>query len=322
MAADAPDASDVDDSPAADATATAPHPAFEGYAAEAVPQAAVGAPGKAGELELTFARNGDGTTDLVRDLARVPFHLSGTLDHDPHPAATTVFVQSPTGGIAQGDRHTIQIDVGADAVAHVTTQSATKVLSMDCNYGASDVSLTVGAGGHLDYVPDPTILHPDARFCQDVTVDLAPGATAVVGDVMVPGRLARGEHFDFERFVSRIDVRDGDGGLLATDATHLAPADGDPTAPGVLGECAVYGTLFVLAPDESDEVLADLADAVHERLGDAAAETGATTLPNGAGVAVRALGMESEPVTSALHDAWDEGRRTLLSVPAPEVRKN
>jgi len=322
MAADAPDA---DASPSATDgpdVATAPHPAFEGYAAEPVPQAAVGSPGKAGELELSFRRNGEGTTDLVRDLARVPFHLSGTLDHDPHPAATTVFVQSPTGGIAQGDRHTIQIDVGPDAVAHVTTQSATKVLSMECNYGASDVSLTVDAGGHLDYVPDPTILHPDARFCQDLTVDLATGATAVVGDVMVPGRLARGEHFDFERFVSRIDVWDDEDRLLATDATHLAPADGDPTAPGVLGEHAVYGSLFVLAPDESDDTIADLSDAIHERLADATAETGATTLPNGAGVVVRALGSESEPVTGALRDAWDEGRRCLLDVPAPEVRKN
>jgi len=329
MAADAPgspDSSGVADTPERADTTTAPHPAFEGYAAEPVPQAAVGSPGKEGRLELSFRRNSDGRTDLVRDLARVPFHLSGTLDHDPHPDATTVFVQSPTGGIAQGDRHNIEIDVGPDAVAHVTTQSATKVLSMECNYGASDVTLSVAPGGHLDYVPDPTILHPDARFCQDLTVDLADGATAVVGDVMVPGRLARGEHFDFERFVSRIDVYDGEDRLLAADATHLAPEDGDPTAPGVLGDCAVYGTLFVLAPDESESVLADLADAIHERLADESdhpgAETGATTLPNGAGVAVRALGSESEPVTAALRDAWDEGRQTLLGVSAPEVRKN
>jgi len=315
MAADAPGSDET--LPPADA----PHPAFEGYAEEPVPQAAVGSPGKEGRLELVFRRNGDEQTDLVRDLARVPFHLSGTLDHDPHPEAATVFVQSPTGGIAQGDRNVVEVDVGADAVAHVTTQSATKVLSMECNYAATDVALSVGAGGHLDYVPEPTILNPDARFCQDVTVDLAPDATAVVGDIVVPGRLARGERFDFERFLSRLDVRDGDGRLLAADATHLDPAEGEPTAAGVLGEHSVYGTLFVLAPDEPIDRIADLSDAIHDRFSAADAEAGATTLPNGAGVVVRALGPEREPVTDALSAAWDEARRTLIDAPAPEVRK-
>lgn len=300
--------------------ADAPHPAFEGYAEESVPQAAVGAPGKQGRLELAFRRNADGETDLVRDLARVPFHLSGTLDHDPHPDVATVFVQSPTGGIAQGDRNVVEIDVGPDAAAHVTTQSATKVLSMECNYAATDVALSVDSGGHLDYVPEPTILNPDARFCQDVTVDLAPDATAVVGDVVVPGRLARGERFDFERFVSRFEVRD-ESGLLASDATHLDPADGDPTAAGVLGEHSVYGTLYVLAPDESAERIDALADAIHDRSSATDAEAGATTLPNGAGVVVRALDSAREPVTDALYAAWDEARQALLDAPAPEVRK-
>jgi len=298
--------------------ADAPHPAFEGYAGEPVPQAAVGAPGKAGELELAFRTDADGESYLARDLARVPFHVSGTLDHDPHPDATTVFVQSPTGGIAQGDRHTIEITVGSDAVASVTTQSATKVLSMECNYAAADVSLSVGPGGHLDYVPEPTILHPHARYCQDVTLDLEPGASAIVGDMVVPGRLARGERFDFERFVSRFDVH-GPDGLLAADATHLDPADGDPTAPGVLGEFAVYGTLYVLAPSEDCE---SLVDAIHERIAGGPAKAGATTLPNSAGVVVRALGSESEPVTETLHAARDESRQAVLGVPAPEVRKN
>lgn len=301
--------------------ADAPHPAFEGYAEESVPQAAVGAPGKQGRLELEFRRNGDGETDLVRDLARVPFHLSGTLDHDPHPDAATVFVQSPTGGIAQGDRNVVEIAVGPEAVAHVTTQSATKVLSMECNYAATDVALTVEAGGHLDYVPEPAILNPDARFCQDVTVDLAPDATAVVGDVVVPGRLARGERFDFERFVSQLEVRDDAGRLLAADATHLTPSEGDPTAPGVLGDHSVYGTLYVLAPDESAERIEDLADAIHDRSSATDTEAGATTLPNGAGVVVRALGSEREPVTDALYAAWDEARRALVDAAAPEVRK-
>jgi urease accessory protein len=326
-----------------DATSTdaLPHPAFADYAAESLSGAGVGAAGKDGRLDLTFARDGD-ETRLVRDLARVPFHVSGTLGHDPHPAGETVYVQSPSGGVAQGDRHDISVAVGPDAVAHVTTSSATKVLSMERNYAASEVTLSVGGRGHLDYVPAPVILHPDARYAQETVVDVAPDASAVVGEVVVPGRLARGERFDFERYASTLRVR-SDGDLLVADATHLAPGDDGgpgPTAPGVLDEFAVLGTLYVLAPDRDAAALADrVHDAVTAAGGtvadDAAGDVetdgapgnstevaaGATHLPNGAGVLVRALGHRTGSVTDRLHAAWDAARRDLLDVGAPADRR-
>jgi urease accessory protein len=294
----------------------APHPAFEGYAAEAVPQAPVGSPGKDGVLELTFEATSTGTK-LVHDYATVPFHVSGTLGHDPHPEAETVYVQSPTGGVAQGDRHDVSVDVRTDAIAHVSTQSATKVQSMRHNYAAAETTLTVGEDAHLDYVPEPTILHPDARYCQRLTLEVAPGASAVVGDVVVPGRLARNEHFDFERYASRVDAR-RDGELLFADATDLAPAESDPTEPGVLGEFAVHGTAYVVAPDRET---AALSDAVHAAAADGPARAGASELPNGAGVAVRALGHRSDEVQESLHAAWDRARRELVDAPAPTGRK-
>ena len=296
--------------------ADAPHPAFEGYATEAVPQAAVGSPGKDGILELTFERTAEGTT-LVHDYATVPFHISGTLGYDPLPEADTVFIQSPTGGVAQGDRHDVSITVGDEAIAHVSTQSSTKVQTMSCNYAAADTTLSVGAGGHLDYVPEPTILHADSRYMQELSVDLAPGATAVVSDVVVPGRLARGERFEFERYLSRVRGT-GPDGLLFEDATHLTPGDENPAAPGVLGEFTVYGTTFVLAPDHDET---ELSDALHTVVADGEARAGATALPNGAGVAVRALGDRAETVQSTLHAAWDHARIELLDAPAPSGRK-
>jgi urease accessory protein len=335
MATDSPDPSEEERpaAPSTDADAGAtntdvlPHPAFEPYAAESLPAAAVGSPGKDGRLDLTFAVDAEGDTHLTRDLARTPFHVSGTLGHDPAPRAESVYVQSPSGGVVQGDRHDISVSVGPDALASVTTASATKVLSMERNYAAADVSLSVGAGGHLDYVPAPTILHADARFGEDIAVDLAPDATAIVGSVVVPGRLARGERFDFDRYAAAFEAR-ADGDLLVADATHLAPAESDPTATGVMGEFAVLGTLYVLAPGAETTTLVEaVRDSVvaADRGPDAAAETavraGVTALPNDAGAVVRALGHRADPVTGTLHDAWDSARTELLGVGAPADRR-
>jgi len=311
-----PDERDQSDVAVNDATGSVPHPAFEGYAAEPVPQAPVGAPGKDGRLELRFAAGRDGT-DLIHDYATVPFHVSGTLGHDPHPEAETVFVQSPTGGVAQGDRHDVTVTVDADAVAHVSTGSSTKVQTMTRNYAAAETRLSVGAGGHLDYVPEPTILHEGARYCRQTTLDVSAGGTAVLADVVVPGRLARGERFDFERYFSRIRAT-GPGGMLFEDATHLAPGATDPTAPGVLGEFTVYGTAFVVAPERATGAMSD---DLHAVVDDAPARAGATELPNGAGVVVRALGDRAETVQTTIDAAWDRARRALLDAPAPAGRR-
>jgi urease accessory protein len=296
--------------------ADAPHPAFEPYVGQEIPQVGPGAPGKDGRLELSFARSGGGTC-LVRDFARAPFHVSGTLDHDPLDEAATVYTQSPTGGIAQGDRRTVEMTVGPDAVAHVSTQSATKVFSMDHNYASVEADLSVASGGHLDYVPEATILHPDARLCQTLTLSVASDASAVLGELVVPGRLAREEVFDFERYFSRVRIR-GPDGLLAEDATHLHPAESSPRVPGVLGDATVYGTLFVVAPAED---AATLSDALHDRVTDVTERAGATALPNGAGVLVRALGDTAEQSREALRGAWDSARDALLGAPAPPRRK-
>lgn len=288
-----------------------PHPAFESYAAEPVPQSTVGSPGKEGRLELVFAATADGTA-LVHDLARVPFHVTGELDTDPHPDGVGVCVQSPSGGVVQGDRRTVAVTVRPDAVAHVITGSATRVKSMEHNYAATTTTLSVGAGGHLDYVPEPTILHADARYRTACTVSLEDGATAIVGDVVVPGRLARDEWFDFERYHASLECH-GPDGLRCSDVTHHRPGD-RPDDPGALGDHAVYGSLYALVPAADDDRLNRLAR-------EAATEdtrAGATRLPNDAGVLVRVVGEQPESVADTLYAAWAGARRTAVGAGVPD----
>jgi urease accessory protein len=307
--------------------AETPHTAFDAYSEESVPQAPPGTTGKAGELNLTFEADAGGQTRLVREYARTPYHISGTLDHDPHPGACTVYLQSPTGGIAQGDRLRAQIRAGLDSTAVVSTQSATKVQSMTRNYAVERMSLTAESGSHLEYVPEPTILHAGARFARETTLTVADDASAVLGDVLVGGRLARQERFDFERYYADLRV-EGSDGLRFVDATHLrppaeenardSPGGIDPSAPGVCAEFPVVGSLYVVAPGED---VTAFADDLHERVADRGPGAGATALPNDAGVLVRALASRAETATETLHAAWDTARRRLLGTEAPNPRR-
>lgn len=295
---------------------TSPEAAFDTYAAEDLPQAAAGTIGKDGRVELTFAADSDGRTRLVRDFARIPFHLSGELTHDEQlPDAATVYIQTPTAGIAQGDRHAIDVTVEAGASAHVSGQSATKVLRMERNYGATRVGLHVAAGGYLEYLPEPTIYHRNARYRQDLHLELGSDAMALVGTVFVPGRLARDELFAFDHAYTRVRAS-GPDGLLFADATDLRPADIEPRRPGVLGGHRVLGTLYVVGNPA-------VSDALHERVaGSEDVRAGATALPNDAGALVRVLGDGTAAVRTTMRTAWDEARRELVDAAAPVRRKD
>lgn len=273
------------------------------------------ATGKDGILEASFA-TANGETYLAHDFARTPCHLTGTLEHDdPLPGIASIYIQTPTAGIVQGDRQCVQIDVAPDARAHVSTQSATKVFSMDRSYGRMRTDLTVDDGGFLEYLPEPTILHEDARYAATCSLDVGLDATVIIGDIIVPGRLARGEAFDYDQYYSRFEARTG-GQLVVNDAVHL-DAD-DPSGPGEFGEYNVLGTLYVVSPMLDT---AAASDRLHERLDHENIRSGVTALPDDSGVVVRALGHRASDVTDRLDDARDEVRRIVFGVGAPDRRK-
>ncbi|UHQ98458.1 urease accessory protein UreD (plasmid) [Natrinema zhouii] len=305
-------------------------PSFETYADEPLAQAPAGGPGKNGLLEATFARQGDGPTRLVRDHVKVPYHLTGTLDTDPSPNLATLVAQEPTGGVAQGDRHRMRIDARAGARAHVTTQSATKVHSMDANYAHLDTVLRAAEGSYLEYMPGPTIINEDARCLQTVDVELADDAVVVVADVLVPDGLSDHEPFGFDHYQARIEA-EHDGRLVCSDAVDLRPNERDPRDPASVGEYGVVGSLYVFAPYGADTDDADspdetdfeaLIDEIHGELADRdGVEAGVSRLPRDAGAVVRLLGHREADVTETLRAAWDATRRQLLGVGVPADRR-
>jgi urease accessory protein len=301
-------------------------PAFREYGEQDLSQAPAFGHGKDGIAELVVGREGDNPTRLLSDFVRVPYHLTGTLDSDPAPGMTTICLQEPTGGVAQGDRHTLSVEARSGARAHVTTQSATKVHSMDSNYAHLDATLLAEQGAFLEYLPGPTIVNEDARCLQTTAVSMAPEATVVVGDVFVPDGLSDHEPFGFDHYHSRLEAR-VDGSLVCADAVDLRPDERDPRDPATVGEYTVVGTLYVISPEAAD--VDTLADRLHERVADASDEqgqptendrevaAGASVLRDDAGVTVRVLGNRSTDVTAAIEAAWDETRKALLGVGAP-----
>jgi urease accessory protein len=279
----------------------------------------VGAPGKVGVLELSLARTG-GTTRVVRQYQRAPLHVYRPIHLDGIlPGMAFVFVQQFGDGYVDGDRCRIEIDCGSGAAVHITTQAATNVYRAPRSFAAQHVDLRVGRGAVLEYLPDAVIPFRGSRFFQRTTLTADSDSTAIVGELLLPGRVARGELHAYDLYRAETEARRPDGALLFADLVRLCPGDGGgPRSLSLLGGWDVLATLYVVTQGRTAVELVEL---LREASFDEGVVAGISELPNGCGVSARFLGSTSKAVRAALTNAWNAARLALLGAPVPDLRK-
>jgi urease accessory protein len=222
------------------------------------------------------------------------------------PDLASVILASPAGGILQGDQLTIDIRVGPGARLRVGTQSATRIYRAPSGKAHQVVRLEVEAGGYLEYLPDPFIPYAGSQFISGTTAVVAADAALIIGEVVAPGRAARGEILAFERFESTVEIARPDGLLLATDAVVLDRRE-PMRVVGALGRYVTIGTMLVIRSGFSPTILRD---AVIDR-GGPAVSVGASTLPNDAGAWLRVLSDSLGDAVGVLDAAHAAARQVL-----------
>jgi urease accessory protein len=272
-----------------------------------------------GLLELVAEARADGQTFLSRRRQRFPLRLTTPLYLDPaRPGMAFLYVQNPTGGLFEGDDHTISLTARSGALVHLTTQAASKAYRTGQGCARQRVELAVSAGAFVEYVPDPLIPHAGARFHQDLAANVESGGALIVAETVAPGRVAFGEAFQYTSLSLSTRIS-RDGAEKAVDSVILQPSELDPRRPGILGEYAYLASLFAVGPGGDPEALArSISDAL-EHGPDCLAATAA--LPSGSGVLARILARSGIPAQHALQAAWAAARMALLGAPPPPRRK-
>lgn len=249
-----------------------------------------GAPGKVGQLHLELAPHA-GRTRLVAQRQRVPLHVGRALyPQVDWPELAYLTVTMPTGGLVQGDRVEIRVVAHSGAVAHVTSQSATRAYRCDGLSIRQDLRLEARDGALLEWWPDPLIPYAGAALDQRTNLVVDPASTLLMADTWLAGRLARGEVHAYARLAFTTRAARPDGTLLFRDTLRLEPAKTPPSSLGLLAARAV-GTFYLVGPDVADRLESPLAAAL-EAVADGLA--GVTRLPNDCGLLVRVLADRSE----------------------------
>jgi urease accessory protein len=218
-----------------------------------------------GLLRVRFERK-DGATQLADLHQKPPLRMLFPRVDDPLPLAVYT---NTAGGLVGGDRALIEITAGEDTALTVTAQAAEKVyrsLGLDT---AIANQLIVRNGAWLEWLPQETILFDRSRLRRTMRIDLSATARVLAGEMLVFGRIARGERVTSGLVHDAWEIR-REGKLLWADALHLDDDIATILAnPACFGEARAYATLIYVG-----EEIAAMVEALREHgLSDGGAAT-------------------------------------------------
>ncbi|OKO92499.1 urease accessory protein ureD [Bradyrhizobium sp. NAS80.1] len=181
-------------------------------------------------------------------------HESGSLRvRFPSPedqGLSGVFVNT-AGGVAGGDRFDIEIAAADAARLTLTTAAAEKVYRTPGPAAQLNIALRVGAGAHLSWLPQETILFDRARVQRRFDIALDEAASLLLCEIVVFGRIAMGERMEQGEFVDRWRLSRG-GKLVFAETVRLDGNIGAKLARSAVAKGgAAIGTALIVPGDEA-----------------------------------------------------------------------
>lgn len=224
----------------------------------------------------------------------------------------------PPGGLVAGDQLHIDVKVGSQAHALVSTPGATRFYRSEGAEATQHVHIQLEAGARLEWMPLESIAYPDCKARNWVDMQLAPGAQVLAWDVMALGLPAAGQPFESGSMHQRMQLNE-----MWLDQGHIDAADtvlmDSPT--GLAGHrcmgTLVLGSGSPMSRTDKENWLEAVRSVLPQELQPVAA---AATCPNDHVLVVRVLGPVVEPVMQVLQQAWGQLREATWGLAAATPR--
>lgn len=228
-----------------------------------------------------------------------PFHQQGFLQ---------IMVVMVSAGIMAGDRQEVDICLKDGAKAEFLSQSYEKIHCMDEGEALRSGNIKVGREATLFYAPLPVLPFANSAFISNFSIKLADTSSRLFySDILACGRAARGEHFLYRLYRSRLRIYQSDE-LVYFDNLRFTPQNGNLDYAG-LTQYEGYthlGTYILLNFPLTEENLREFVDELAEVDG---CQLGITTF-GPQSYCLKALALGSEPLIG-LQDSLKEMLRAL-----------
>ena len=285
-------------------------------------QLGVGKAGKLGAIFLLLEKNDLVNKTVIREqFSKVPLFTQRALYlEESLPSMAYIYIISPSGGVLQGDRYRIDIQLSKNAIAHITTQGATRLYRMNKNFATQILNITLDSNCYFEYIPDQIIPYRDSRFYQSVNINLHDTATMIYSETIVPGRMAMGEYFDYDVCYLKTVAKSHNGSLKLVDTALLEPKRNKLKRFGILEEFNMLSNMYILTPSKYIGILTERisGDLIHyEKV-----VGGCSVLPNDSGITVRILGNTIDNIKEVIYNILKICRQEIIGAEFSGIRKN
>ena len=288
---------------------------------EEIKQLGVGKSGKTGKLKIILDIESISGRTIIKEKESVfPLSVQKEMYYDQfQPKMTHVYIVSSSGGILQGDKYMIDIILEKNALAHITTQGATRVYGMNVSNAIQVVNVSLDDGAYLEFIPDQIIPYKNSRFYQEINFKVHDNATMIYSEIISPGRIGMGEIFDYEICYLRSIGKNHKDELRFTDYTKIEPKKMNLQDFGVLEQKQITATVYILAKRNDIEKIIQTLE--NEIKNSSEIEFGWSTMTKENGILLRILGNTTRDVIRLVYDITKIVRKIILNSDFHEIRK-
>ena len=264
-------------------------------------------------------------TFVAQQYAAYPFRLSRTFRLDSgNDRRAYLYLMNSAPGLFGGDRLTLGLKLDPDTRLHLTDQAATKVHKMSATGAAATAQLSwdiaVGAGSYLEFVPEPLILYAEAELQQTTTITLKPDSTLFCSEILVPGRLARAEYYQFREYRNHLRVLSPDRTLLFGDVMRLQGQSNTLKDSFLFAKYPLMANIYAVLPGIDLERL-NTSLAENPNLSSAQLLTGISLLPNCNGITIKVMGDRCDRIQGYIWEVLSCIRKIRGDANLPHIPK-
>ncbi len=274
-------------------------------------------------LELTLQCNQAGQTVCQHQYNSYPLRLSSAFyleGQNSNRAYHYLINTSP--GLLAGDKLSLSLLLETNTSLYLTDQAATKVHPMpEIDTKAQiNAKITLNADANLEFVTEPIILYTDSLFEQKTTIKLHPTARLFFSEIILPGRLAKQEYYDFKYYSNRLKITDLENNLLFIEAMHLEGKKNQFKHNKLFVSLPIMGNAIAILPDiDLDLLTTNLEDIELAKTNNL--EVATSILPANNGILIRALSNKTTEVKRYFTYALNCIRAMTNQSPLPHIPK-
>ena len=208
-----------------------------------------------------------------------------------------LYLINTSPGLLANDTLNLSLHLAENTNLYLTDQSATKVHPMpEANSKATvNNQIVVENNASLEFIPEPTILYQDSVLEQQTKIKLYPTAKLFLSEIILPGRLAKDEYYDFNYYFNRLEIVDFADKILYVDAVRLLGKSNPFKNNKLFTSLPVMGNALAILPNLNLNLL--VKEIETKLLGDRQdVEIAISILPAENGIAIRALANKASQI--------------------------